>query len=115
MEANKGSTRYQGKDSDEDESSDEEKEKPVAAPRKKSKDDDVVMRVSSTSNQGREVRDTAFGSRHQKSGRIIKARGEVVGERQVSFVPESKRKQKKREEELPAEPRDKRTGAARRC
>ena len=114
MEANKGSTRYQGKDSDEDESSDEEKEKPVAAPRKKSKDDDVVMRVSSTSNQGREVRDTAFGSRHQKSGRINKARGEVVGERQVSFVPESKRKQKKREEELPAEPRDKRTGAARR-
>ncbi|KAH6992166.1 hypothetical protein EDB82DRAFT_473978 [Fusarium venenatum] len=111
----KGAKRYQAKDSDDDQSSDEDMDKPVTAPKKKSKDDDdVVMRVTSTSNQGRAVRDTALGSRQQKFGRDNKARGEVVGERQVSFIPESRRKQKAREEELPAEPRDKRTGAARR-
>jgi ribosome biogenesis protein ENP2 len=110
----KAPTRYQGKDSDDDDSGDDAKDnKPAAAPKKKDKDD-VVMRVSSTSNQGRAVRDTALGSRHQKSGRVNKAHGEIVGERQVSFIPESRRKQKKREEELPAEPRDHRTGAARR-
>ncbi|QPC69677.1 hypothetical protein HYE68_000429 [Fusarium pseudograminearum] len=110
----KGPTRYQAKDSDDDQSSDEDMDKPVAAPKKKTKDEDVVMRVSSTSNQGRAVRDTALGSRQQKFGRVNKAHGEVVGERQVSFIPESRRKQKEREDELPAEPRDKRTGAARR-
>ncbi|EWG39125.1 hypothetical protein FVEG_14980 [Fusarium verticillioides 7600] len=110
----KAPARYQGKDSDDDASSDEDVEKAVPAPRRKTKDEDVVMRVSSTSNQGRAVKDTALGSRQQKSGRTHQARGEVVGERQVSFIPESRRKQKKREEELPAEPRDKRTGAARR-
>jgi len=110
----KAPARYQGKDSDDDASSDEDMDKTVPAPRRKTKDEDVVMHVSSTSNQGRAVKDTALGSRQQKSGRIHQARGEVVGERQVSFIPESRRKQKKREEELPAEPRDKRTGAARR-
>jgi ribosome biogenesis protein ENP2 len=108
----KAPTRYQGKDSDEESSDDDMGEDEIRAP-KKSKDD-VVMRVSSTSNQGRTVKDTALGSRQQKSGRINKARGEVVGERQVSFVPESKKKQKQREEEEAAPPpREKRSGARR--
>jgi ribosome biogenesis protein ENP2 len=108
----KAPTRYQGKDSDEESSDDDMEEDEIRAP-KKSKDD-VVMRVSSTSNQGRTVKDTALGSRQQKSGRINKARGEVVGERQVSFVPESKKKQKQREEEEAAPPsREKRSGARR--
>lgn len=108
--APKPSTRYQGKDSD-DESGDDEIRTSKAAAAKESKDD-VVMRVSSA--QGGRVRDTALGSRQQRTGRITKAgRGEAVGERQVTFVPESKRKQKQRENEI-STPREARSGAARR-
>ncbi|KAM5346688.1 hypothetical protein ACJ41O_009693 [Fusarium nematophilum] len=105
----KAPTRYQGKDSDEESSDDDMEVDEVVAPKKAK--DDVVMRVSSTSNHGRAVKDTALGSREQKSGRISKTRGEVVGERQVSFVPESKKKQRQQdEEEAPPASRGKRTG-----
>lgn len=88
-------SRYQAKDS-EDESSDDDEPAPVRKPK-----DDVVMRVSSSQNDGATMRDTALGSRQQKFGRGDRARtGNVVGERQVSFVPASKKKN--REEETPA-------------
>jgi ribosome biogenesis protein ENP2 len=86
-------TRYQAKDSD-DESSDDD----IRAAPKKS--DEVVMRVSSTQNQGRPLRDTALGSREARSGREGKARsGVVVGERSVTFTPASRKGKKQEEEE----------------
>ncbi|KAK5995140.1 Ribosome biogenesis protein ENP2 [Cladobotryum mycophilum] len=91
--------RYQGKDSDE-ESSDEDE--PITSSKPK---DDVVMRVSSTQNEGRQVRDTALGSRQQRSARDGRGqRGDVVGERQVIFMPVSKKKKQEREEEEAPKP-----------
>ncbi|POR31473.1 Ribosome biogenesis protein ENP2 [Tolypocladium paradoxum] len=99
-------TRYQAKDS-EDESSDDDEPAPV----RKSKDD-VVMRVSSSQN-GAQMRDNALGSRQQRTIRGSRAqRGEVVGERQVSFVPEARKKKQQMEEEAPA-PQKRNAGARR--
>ena len=57
--------------------------------------DDVVMQVSSSKVPGGKIRDTAIGSRAQKHTRAEKAKTrEVVGEQQVTFVPESRRKNK---------------------
>ncbi|KAK3186268.1 Small ribosomal subunit biogenesis [Lecanicillium sp. MT-2017a] len=89
-------TRYQAKDSD-DESSDDD----IRAPPKKS--DDVVMRVSSTQNKGRPLKDTALGSRQAKPGRDGKTRNsQVVGEKQVTFTPASRKGKGEEEEEQQA-------------
>ncbi|KAI1102881.1 WD40 repeat-like protein [Jackrogersella minutella] len=55
---------------------------------------EMVMRVRTSNQDGSRVsKDTSLGSRAQKSGRVSKARGgEIVGERKVTFVPESKTK-----------------------
>lgn len=88
-------------DSDEDE-----------APPRKARDQ-VEMRVSSSNRGAQQMKDTSLGSRVQKSGRVTKSRGaEVVGERSVSFVPES-RKQRAAEEAPKSEPRPKRSDARR--
>lgn len=69
----------------------------------------VSMRVT-TSGQGGRAKDTALGARIQRSGRIGKTRrGDVVGEKSVSFMPESKKKS--RPEEPPS---DNKRSAARR-
>lgn len=60
-----------------------------------SDDDDVVMKVSSSRAEGGRVRDTAIGSRAQKNTRDSKIRSaELVGEKSITFVPESKKKGK---------------------
>jgi len=52
----------------------------------------IVMRASSSKEQGSRSHDTVLGSRVQKS-RVIKHRqGDMVGEKSVTFVPESNRK-----------------------
>lgn len=66
-----------------------------------------VMHVSSSSQKGRRDRDSALGSREQKT-RVNKSRlGNAMGggERSVTFVPESK---KKRESSGPTDPKPKR-------
>ncbi|KAI1763340.1 WD40 repeat-like protein [Hypoxylon sp. FL1150] len=78
---------------------------------------EMVMHVR-TSNQGnnRPAKDTSLGSRAQKSGRISKARGDVVGERQVTFVPESRRKknnENNEQSEKSEKNRDRRTDSRR--
>ncbi|KAM3531021.1 hypothetical protein NHJ13051_000987 [Beauveria bassiana] len=90
----KAPKRYQAKDSD-DESSDDEIR---AGPKQTA---DVTMRVSSTQNHGRPLKDTSLGSRQSGPGRHSKSRGEVVGDREVTFVPKSK---KKHQEEVPEKP-----------
>ncbi|KAH8666429.1 WD40-repeat-containing domain protein [Xylariales sp. PMI_506] len=91
---------------------DNESEDEIVSRRKPA--DKVEMRVSSSSKGGgRQLKDTALGSRAPKSSRITKNRaGDVVGERSVTFVPESKRKKTAVEVAEPA-PRDKRTDARR--
>lgn len=75
-------------DSDEDSGSEDDSE-PI---RKQSQG--VSMRVSSSGQAGRN-KDIALGSRVQKSGRVGKiSQGDAVGERSITFVPESKKKQK---------------------
>jgi ribosome biogenesis protein ENP2 len=80
-------TRYQARDSEDESSSDD------------ADDDGVVMRVSSTQNKGQSSRDTALGSRQAKSGRDKNRRAEVVGERQVTFMPESKKRNNQRQQQ----------------
>jgi ribosome biogenesis protein ENP2 len=71
--------------------------------------DEVVMQISSSKAQGGQLRDTALGSRTQKNTRATKTRtGDVVGEQQITFVPESKKKSKP-----PPEPTSKRKDARR--
>ncbi|OAQ73811.1 WD repeat protein [Pochonia chlamydosporia 170] len=103
----KAPTRYQAKDSDDESSDDDE----AIRSTNRSKDD-ITMRISSTQNEGRPVRDTALGSRAHKSGRTTKTqRGDVGGERQVTFVPESKKK--KQQEEAESTPRQQSRGGRR--
>ncbi|KAM3441178.1 hypothetical protein MY4824_001629 [Beauveria thailandica] len=87
----KAPKRYQAKDSDDEASDDEIR----AAPKQAA---DVTMRVSSTQNHGRPLKDTSLGLRQSGPGRHSKSRSEVVGDREVTFVPKSK---KKNQEEVP--------------
>merc|ERR1712000_263441 len=96
-------TRYQAQSSDEESGSEIE----FTARPKKTKNDDVIMRVSSTQNRGGRSQDTALGSRQQRQQRERKNRSEVVGEKQMSFVPSSRKKQQQPEqEEAPARRRN---------
>lgn len=104
----KAPTRYQAKDSDDD-SSDSDDEIRTA----NKSTDDITMRVTSTQHQGRQIRDSTLGSRQQKSGRIAKGqRGEIGGERQVVFVPESRKKRQEQEPPARAQPRAGRRSAS---
>ncbi|KAG6030599.1 hypothetical protein E4U40_007786 [Claviceps sp. LM458 group G5] len=105
----KAPARYQAKDSDDD-ASDSDDEIRTTKPT-----DDITMRVTSTQNQGRQMRDDALGSRQQKSGRVIKGQSGITGgERQVTFVPESRKKKQQKEQEPPprAQPRAGRRSAS---
>lgn len=102
-------TRYQGKDSDE-ESSDEEEIRTAPKP-----DGGLAMRVTSTQNRGKPLRDTALGSRQFKGGREGRGRGsDVVGEHQVTFVPQSRRKPQQPGAEEQQEAPKRRSNAGRR-
>ncbi|KAI1353809.1 WD40-repeat-containing domain protein [Xylaria sp. FL0043] len=83
-------------------------------PPRKAKSDSVVMRVSSSNQEGgRRDRDTAFGSRSQKQSRPRKARGsDVVGDKEITFAPESKRK-KENTDQPTISSEEKRTAARR--
>jgi ribosome biogenesis protein ENP2 len=79
--------RMGGRDTSDEESGSEAESEP------RRPKDDVVMQVSSSTARGGKIRDTAIGSRAQKQTRAAKVRtGDVVGEQQITFVPESKKK-----------------------
>ncbi|KFY13118.1 hypothetical protein V492_03475 [Pseudogymnoascus sp. VKM F-4246] len=61
------------------------------------------MRISSSSykKSGHQKRDTALGSRAQPSGRADRKRGDVVGERQITFAPTVKTKEREAKPEQP--------------
>lgn len=101
---NKAEAKYQPKGSDDGSGSEDGDQISSQKPK-----DDMVMRISSTKNEGRPLKDTALGSRQQKPSRGNKAAGgDAGGERQVTFMPESRRKHKEQEEEAPAPQRRKR-------
>lgn len=94
---------------DSDNGSDSDDEKPI---RKSSPG--VSMRVSTSGQSGR-TRDTALGSRVQKSGRIGKTQQrDTVGERSVTFMPEKKKKNRDRFEQQSQPASDNKRSAARR-
>ncbi|TPX10248.1 uncharacterized protein E0L32_001445 [Thyridium curvatum] len=99
-------SRYQG---DSDDGSGSDGEVPI-----RSQGDELNMVVSSSSqNRARHTRDTALGSRAQKSGRISKNRsGDVVGEKQVTFVPTSKKAAESKPDAQPTKHRDGRRSAS---
>ncbi|ROT36269.1 WD repeat-containing protein [Sodiomyces alkalinus F11] len=72
---------------------------------------DVTMKVSSS--KGRNSKDAAFGSRPQKAGRVTKARGDVVGEHQITFVPERRKKKSEWSQPKDEQPQEKRSGPRR--
>ncbi|KAG9254675.1 WD repeat protein [Emericellopsis atlantica] len=88
-------SRYQAQSSDDDASSESEDE---ITGQPKRRDDDVVMRVSSTQNRGGRTKDTALGSREHKAGKEKIRRGEVVGDKQVTFTPHTKKNDAQSEE-----------------
>ncbi|OBT75632.1 hypothetical protein VF21_05175 [Pseudogymnoascus sp. 05NY08] len=73
------------------------------------------MRISSSSykKSGHQKRDTALGSRAQPSGRADRKRGDVVGERQITFAPTVKTKEREAKPEQPKQgKRDNRRSAS---
>lgn len=86
---NKASSEGSSSDSDED-SVDEIVSKPKPKPE---------MRISSSSykKSGHQRQDKALGARSQTTGRVNKNRGEISGERQVTFAPSGGKKEKKPE------------------
>lgn len=103
-------------DNGSDSEASERSEDDMAPPQKQAKrsSDEVDMKVSSSNRSGaRSMKDTALGSRPQKSERVTKNRGaDMVGEKTVTFVPESRRKPRTEEVEEPA-PKAKRFDARR--
>ncbi|KAI0014782.1 WD repeat protein [Xylariomycetidae sp. FL0641] len=75
---------------------DEDEDEDEMAPPKKSKDQ-VTMHVSSSHRDNdKRSRDATLGAKAEKAqpGRVDKSRGgEVTGERQITFIPERKKKQ----------------------
>jgi len=84
-------------DDDDDDSSMADASDAKAPPKHKAKSGDITMQVSSSANRGdggrgSSNRDTALGSRAQKPGRASKQKGDIVGERSVTFMPERPQK-----------------------
>ncbi|TVY91526.1 Ribosome biogenesis protein [Lachnellula willkommii] len=74
-------------------SGDSDKDEIMSKPKPKTKPE---MRISSSSykKSGHQRQDKPLGSRMQGAGRISKNKGEVVGERSVTFAPEGRKKEK---------------------
>jgi ribosome biogenesis protein ENP2 len=96
----------------EDNSGDSDESGGEIKPRRKTQGK-VEMRVSSSNRgSGHQSKDTALGSRAPKSGRVTKNRaGDIVGEKSVTFIPESRRK--KVEEATPPATKDRRSDTRR--
>ncbi|KAI0155196.1 WD40 repeat-like protein [Xylariaceae sp. FL1272] len=85
------------------------------SPPPKKRGDAVEMHISSSNQKGRvSERDTAFGSRTHKQIRTTKPKGgDVAGEKELTFVPESRKKKSHMEETVDSPPKPKRKDARR--
>ncbi|TAQ85987.1 hypothetical protein B7494_g5689 [Chlorociboria aeruginascens] len=97
-------TRTQA-DSDSDADLDDDN---VEAPTKSQSEPKPEMRISSSSykKSGHHKRDQPLGSRIQGAGRVNKNKGEVMGERQVTFAPNRGRKEREKLEPVHNKRRD---------
>ncbi|KAF7858853.1 hypothetical protein EAF04_008895 [Stromatinia cepivora] len=104
-----GEETKQRKVDSEDESSDDEEDEIISKPKPAPE-----MRISSSSykKSGHQRKDNALGARKQGTGRVSKNRGDVVGERSITFAPASK-KDKGKTEAKPANSRSRREDARR--
>ncbi|KAI0553091.1 WD40-repeat-containing domain protein [Xylaria curta] len=95
-------------------SSSDESDESEDAPRKGRKDS-IVMRVSSSNQEsGRRGRDTAFGARTQKPGHPTRTRGgDVVGDKEITFAPEPKKKKERMDQPTSSTSEVKRSAARR--
>ncbi|KAL0469928.1 WD40-repeat-containing domain protein [Neurospora intermedia] len=91
--------------SNSDDESDPESEVESKKKKNKKSKDDVVMQVSSSKIAGGKAKDTAFGQRAPRTGRVTKTRTDVVGEQKITFVPESKKKKQAEPEAAPTRKR----------
>ncbi|PSS18440.1 hypothetical protein M430DRAFT_50465 [Amorphotheca resinae ATCC 22711] len=84
-----GVSKAANSDSDASDSEDEVVSKPKPKPE---------MRISSSSykKSGHQRQDKPLGSRIQGAGRVSKNKGEVVGERQITFAPSAGKKEKEK-------------------
>lgn len=85
--------------SDDSESDRDSEDEIMAKPKPKPE-----MRISSSSykKSGHQRQDKSLGSRTQKNGRINKNKGEVVGERQITFAPSGRKNEKETERTAPS-------------
>jgi ribosome biogenesis protein ENP2 len=92
-----GTSGRAGSESDGSESDEDDEGGVMSKPKPKQE-----MRISSSSykKSGHQRKDKALGARSQGNGRISKSRGEVVGERQVTFAPSGGRKEKEKAEPI---------------
>ncbi|QSZ36149.1 hypothetical protein DSL72_007274 [Monilinia vaccinii-corymbosi] len=105
-----GEETKQRKVDSEDESSDEDEDDEIMSKPKPAPE----MRISSSSykNSGHQRKDNALGARKQGTGRVNKNRGDVVGERSITFAPAGKR-DKEKTEVKPSNSRSRREDARR--
>ncbi|KAL2150708.1 hypothetical protein VTH82DRAFT_7271 [Thermothelomyces myriococcoides] len=92
-------------------SSDGQSDSEAESKHKKPKND-VVMQVSLSTARGGKIKDTAIGEREQKQTRTAKVRpSDVVGEQQITFVPEPKKKNKPQPAPAPNKRKDRRSAS----
>jgi ribosome biogenesis protein ENP2 len=95
------STRNAQRDSDESGSGsgeDNDDDEEIAAKPKAQTAPEMRISSSSYKKSGHQKRDKALGSRTHGNGRISKNRGEVVGERQITFAPSTGKREKEQSE-----------------
>ena len=85
-------------DSDPSDSDESDEDEIMSKPKPKPKPE---MRISSSSykKSGHQQQDKALGARTQGNGRISKNKGEVVGERQITFAPSGGKKERQEKPE----------------
>lgn len=88
-------------DSDEPNSEEDSDEDEIMAKPKVAAKPDMRISSSSYKKSGHQSQDKALGARVQSGGRVNKNRGEVVGERQVTFAPAGRKGKEREEPEAP--------------
>jgi ribosome biogenesis protein ENP2 len=83
-----------GAASDSSESDGEDDEDEIVAQSKVKAKPEMRISSSSYKKSGHQRQDKPLGSRTQAGGRVNKTRGDVVGERQVTFAPSTGRKER---------------------
>ncbi|KAE8453521.1 hypothetical protein EG329_010382 [Mollisiaceae sp. DMI_Dod_QoI] len=96
------STKVDGGDAVESDASDSERDDEIMAKPKEKPQPEMRISSSSYKKSGHQRQDKPLGSRMHGAGRISKNKGEVVGERSITFAPSAGKKGKEPEKVEPA-------------